>query len=1179
MNRHVSKFKYKNVFMKSQNLKQGFGSFLHRIISSVIFLAFFIGSLHPIASVYGQNTFNLSNPGYRAPLEVFAPTVIKGMTVNPLNPFEFDFIVDVGDSNFAGGALREESETLIKYFLAALTIPEEELWVNLSPYQKNRIIPEAFGQTKMGRDLLAEDYLLKQMTASLMHPEGQAGKHFWEKIYAEVYRRYGTTDIPVNIFNKVWIMPDKASVYENDSQVFIVEQNMKVMLEEDYLALGKNRQESNEVSKILEGMIRETILPVLRQEINKGKNFSKLRQIYHSMILATWFKQNLKQSLLGQAYANQRKVKGVAIPDKEAKYKIYKKYLEDFKQGAYNYIKEDYDPIGHDMVWRKYFSGGIIGNIEITKEDKAMLGDRFRGEWEGLKKRMFIVKSFFQKIISKEATAEIQNTISPKGVKVLDFYDAAILSDREKTISDNTGIIKGGENFFRNIFFNLGKNLFYRSKKPFIPLELSAKEVLNLNSEEFPGGYLYVMRLHGKHEDGYQILEAPDEASVSLEGYWREDFHYVLKQLGKNKIIALVGGSKRTDWIYNAVFQYWHEKKLTGESFYNLKALRNQPNPYEEILTRVSSQLINKKKERVHGIGFEDINPLENKDFYRGEMIQWLKSVPIKSVLVKSSKGELNSYKKEFLRNLFGGTSKMSFFRKKEDLSMIEFGLKPFNRGQFAEFLDFVITEDKIFFENENLKKFINQNLDLLLDLSLSYPIFPQTVKKILYELNHSYLKGPLFPEELVEIVENIFASLKLVKVSSLKNSQSDIVSSKKEEPIFKTTESWIDENKFLYGLITFDFIQKEKEKSRQYPTIAVDMDETLLFSLWSDNEKKEVFLRPKIYEQLKHLKEFYGYRLVLLTRSSQYITQKNFFGNPRFYEEDFLREDILPINLIRNLTKASNESMPSLRVDFRMIDWLNKSTLPYQLLQKKKIADWGFDDRESFSLAKIEKKYKKSFSELSLDELKHLTSTYDGKYFKRRICIKFFPSLTPAMTPSLPIEISELFDLFITSENYDDSFSKVDLIYRLGYVGLIDDKEEYFHEWERHPLREFFMVYTIEEFQEGKEDLETMDQLANTVHSQIEFIQGPMNGKRGEKQETDQSILSKNNSNDFGGIDLNPKGLTLQAQGKKVKFDLSVDEAMITEMMQADGLVPIVTTISPMTSLPLWLEFLGAGY
>ena len=72
----------------------------------------------------------------------------------------------------AEGPQRDASR-LIKYFFAALTVPEKDLWVNLSPYEKDRIAPVAFARTEMGRDLLAQDYLLKQLTASLMYPDGE----------------------------------------------------------------------------------------------------------------------------------------------------------------------------------------------------------------------------------------------------------------------------------------------------------------------------------------------------------------------------------------------------------------------------------------------------------------------------------------------------------------------------------------------------------------------------------------------------------------------------------------------------------------------------------------------------------------------------------------------------------------------------------------------------------------------------------------------------------------------------------------------------------------------------------------------------------------------------------------------------------------------------------------------
>ena len=172
--------------------------------------------------------------------DVYTPACLKGIKIDPENPLKFDFIIDSGKDELTGKDLEEESNKLIKYFLATLTIPEEDLWVNLSPYESDRIIPEGFGFTEMGRDLLAQDYMLKQLVASLIYPEQDLGQEFWQRVYDRAAKEYGTTNIPINTFNKVWIVPQDALVVEHNGSAFVVDSHLKVMLEEDYLALEKN---------------------------------------------------------------------------------------------------------------------------------------------------------------------------------------------------------------------------------------------------------------------------------------------------------------------------------------------------------------------------------------------------------------------------------------------------------------------------------------------------------------------------------------------------------------------------------------------------------------------------------------------------------------------------------------------------------------------------------------------------------------------------------------------------------------------------------------------------------------------------------------------------------------------------------------------------------------------------
>ena len=328
----------------------------------------------PIQSGYAQVAASLPVPGARLyPTGAFNPPQIVGLKVDQQNPFHFYFVVDHGDRELSNAQKKQEYGRLIKHFLASLTIPNKDVWVNLSPYEANRIIGNSFAQTSTGQELLGQDYVLKQFTASLMYPEDDVGRGFWRKVYSQAYDKLGTTDIPVDTFNKIWIRADKAEVYQKDGTAFLVKSHLKVMLEKDYLAEKASHELSSDVqisdsADSVEGKkeftvnaVREIILPIIEKEVNEGENFASLRQIYNAMILATWFKQALKESLVNQVYTDKNKVAGVEVDDPKAKDKIYERYLEAFKVGVFNYIKEEEDPITHETLPRKYFSGGMVG--------------------------------------------------------------------------------------------------------------------------------------------------------------------------------------------------------------------------------------------------------------------------------------------------------------------------------------------------------------------------------------------------------------------------------------------------------------------------------------------------------------------------------------------------------------------------------------------------------------------------------------------------------------------------------------------------------------------------------------------------------------------------------------------------------------------------------------------------
>ncbi|MEI8011461.1 MAG: hypothetical protein WCI27_03115, partial [Candidatus Omnitrophota bacterium] len=363
-----------------------------KVVACLVLVAFVMTTLTgPSGFAHAQSMLALPDPGTRIGLsQPFAPALLTGIKVYPENPFRFDFIMDKGDEKGA----EQESSRLIKYFLASLTVPEKDLWVNLSPYEKDRIVPEAFGQTEMGRDLLAQDYLLKQITASVIYPEGEVGKQFWAKVYAQAQARYGSTDIPVDTFNKVWIMPAKAKVYENAKAgtAYVVESRLKVMLDSDYVAAENNvmtrrgealpRHNTNIPdqlsSDIPKQILREIIIPILEKEVNEGRHFARLRQVYNSLILAAWFKRKVKDSILDKVYVDQKKIAGVNSNDPDAPTAIWSQYVQAFKTGVYNYIKEEPNALTQEMIPRKYFSGGCNmglpdGAMEVTDRAEGVV--------------------------------------------------------------------------------------------------------------------------------------------------------------------------------------------------------------------------------------------------------------------------------------------------------------------------------------------------------------------------------------------------------------------------------------------------------------------------------------------------------------------------------------------------------------------------------------------------------------------------------------------------------------------------------------------------------------------------------------------------------------------------------------------------------------------------------------
>jgi len=383
-----------------------------------------------------QSQSMLPKPGEQVlPSSDFDPIRLIGIKAHANNPFHIDFIIDKGDSKLEGEKLNAEIKKIIEYFLTSLTIPEKEMWVNLSPYESDYIISDYFASTRMGHVFLEQDYLLKQLTATLTYPENDIGDNYWKTIFEETQKKYATQDMPVNTFNKVWIIPGEASLEEvENGHVLISNSSLKVLADLDYVALAQNVDNSDlglapgnysqasDLNKITSDVAKRILIPKIEQDVNRGKNFSALRQVYNSLILAAWFKNRVKESLLNHVYVDKVKLGGLSTDEGNYGELIYQQYIKAFKKGVYEYIKEDYDPVTQEIVPRKYFSGGInADNISKQITDAKVHAKSLKSKM--LKKAVILAHVMFlatginsaQSIADQNIAAAPEQTISQKG--------------------------------------------------------------------------------------------------------------------------------------------------------------------------------------------------------------------------------------------------------------------------------------------------------------------------------------------------------------------------------------------------------------------------------------------------------------------------------------------------------------------------------------------------------------------------------------------------------------------------------------------------------------------------------------------------------------------------------------------------------------------------------------------
>lgn len=331
------------------------------MMTKSIHLALIFALLGPTAGRSQSLPIGLPAPGTPVSLtSAYRPLMLQGVKVNPNDPFQFEFIVSDGEDDLRGDALKEAAQPLIEYFFASLTVPVKDLWVNLSPYEHNRVIMPGLSKTAMGHGLLAQDYLLKQISATLLDPQGDVGKRFWAAVDKKAQSAGVKGIVPAGLLHKVWIVADRAEIFVQNHTAVVTDVHWSVLLEKDLNA--PQHTSSRAISALArndgeEDAMRRIVLPELEKEVNYGRHFAPLRQITQALMLAAWYKNRFKSSILAKQYADKNEVRGIALDQGAFAGEVFRAYQKAYKKGVVNRVEELRSPDGKPIA-RRYFAGG-----------------------------------------------------------------------------------------------------------------------------------------------------------------------------------------------------------------------------------------------------------------------------------------------------------------------------------------------------------------------------------------------------------------------------------------------------------------------------------------------------------------------------------------------------------------------------------------------------------------------------------------------------------------------------------------------------------------------------------------------------------------------------------------------------------------------------------------------------
>ena len=302
-------------------------------------------------------------------------------------PFDSEFLFDHTNRSDP----QQEILTAIHYFFEILSIPTDDLWVNLGPAESEQVMPPSLRELEIGRVLLESDLVLKKLTASLLHPDSSSGRLYWATLQSQLRLRDGATPVGFEPSFRLWIRPDKFSTETNGVNMLVKEARLAIQGEEAHgptpsLACAGGRAQSED-DRLAWEVFQDLVLPLLQRDLDEGRLFAPLRQLCFSLALAHAFRAHFAGERRYQDYfdgESRRVVPDLTLKlaDRKASYRMVEwrrpgdpvdkprsvvvaeanqrtqdEYRRLFDQGVFYVVRREPMLGTHKMAVRSYFSG------------------------------------------------------------------------------------------------------------------------------------------------------------------------------------------------------------------------------------------------------------------------------------------------------------------------------------------------------------------------------------------------------------------------------------------------------------------------------------------------------------------------------------------------------------------------------------------------------------------------------------------------------------------------------------------------------------------------------------------------------------------------------------------------------------------------------------------------------